>query len=593
MQGRDESAPRISRQIHSLATGTGTKRLSVTIDRSNVHLVNGHTNPPNPISVHLNQEDDTECKQTSDLRKPITKDPKSFTQNLFDTAAMKLLHFARPLEAYLQWDQSNGELQQNHSSNENRDKNSATENAAPIDQHKEGADGYVQAGHIPERESDMSLKTTLAKDLFVLNATSTNDVPDDTQPNSRHPFADSENSNDLAEAMPQSHDDSSMDTTHRPQSLSHFNSDNIAALLDTMRLCHPKLYNDNLLRQEMGRKNIPPYYAQSFYRDEAEQFEKFLAYSAQSITYVLGNVEPLLKSFLNATCSTDTSRAVSVSEFPSIVQALLMLSFVDIHPSNIFPSLWVSAGKLYLPGIARFNTSSRYGRGSGTQPYLNHASPPARLELQERLSILETCHIAKIIFAALVASVPRCEADIWLAFRKLRASGKVVPASVIPESSNDHKMIGRLITIVDAFEDDMALSLTTRLLKSLAGRHYGTRIVRDEQDDELNHHDNPRTILRLIRYVTAENPTVIVTDSEAHPTLKNGILDKPNEIRIAQGMQTPLLNIVEWLRTIILKEWDGKPHILKCSAIGAALELLSEICKQKTVTILWSMTLTL
>lgn len=528
-------------------------------------------------------KDDSEYTKTSD-RSKIKKDPKSFTQNLFDTAAMKLLQFVRLPEAYLQWAHPYGDDHKALSnSSENRDRIGATKNTAPVDQHVGGVEDPVQACYSSPKEPRVPIHMISAHDKSDSTPTLTNDIlNEDLRSDPRHSTTGSKNAGDLDRTAPQSHNETSIDPAQHPQTLSHFNLSNMMGLCHTLNACLPSSKEEIYLREEMGRTDTRPFHVHASCPHNAEQHEDLLAYSVQSITYVLGNVEPLLQSFLSADHNTNTSRTVSAYDFHSMSGAFRILSRFDVHPYSILPSLWVSAGKLYLPGIAHFIAPNK-GRGrSGTQRYLNHASSTPRMELQDYLGSLETCHIAKIILAALVASVPPCDTDMWPAICKLRASGKIVPASFVTESSNDHNMVSELLTTVHAFEDEMALSLLTRLLKSLAGRHYVTGILRNrslEQGENNNNHNYPLTFQRLVRYVTSKSPTVFIAESEARPTLKDGRLDDSGELEIAANMRVPLLSLVEWLRTVILKEWDGKPKVLKCSAIGAALELLSEMCK--------------
>ena len=52
-----------------------------------------------------------------------------------------------------------------------------------------------------------------------------------------------------------------------------------------------------------------------------------------------------------------------------------------------------------------------------------------------------------------------------------------------------------------------------------------------------------------------------------------------SDFAVTEGLETMLVVLIEWLRTVIMSEWDGQPKVLKCSAIGGALEFLSEICE--------------
>jgi hypothetical protein len=536
---------------------------------------------PEVESSHTDLKDDLECTKASEQRRPTKKDPKSFIQNLFDTAAMQLLQLAKLPETYLMWAQSNGDNQQNNSNSEHRDTNGTT-NPAPIDRHAEGSESPAQACFEQQMESKVSLLTDTAPDESTSRLMSTTNLPiDDNCPDSYQPTAGRKDVAGTENRVSQSHVDKSIEPIQHPQALSCFNRNNINALFETLNASRRSSKDETYLREDMGRTNACRFDGRASCPRNAEQFEDLLAFSIQSITYVLSNIEPLLQSFLSENPGEYGLRMVSVDSFDSMSVVFRLLNRLDVHPRGILPSLWVSAGKLYLPGIARFNAPAKEGGRLGKQRYSTNVSPTPRLESQECLGSLETCHIAKIILAALVGSVPQCDDGMWPAICKLRASGKVVPGSSVTNSSTGHKM-DELITTVHAFEDEMALSLLLRLLRSLAGRHYITDILQDQSLEQRKTdigHYHPFTFPCFVRYVTCEGPKLHVADSEIHPTLKGVGFDRLGELQVAGNRHVPLLSLVEWLRTVILKEWDGKPEVLKCSAIGAALELLSEICK--------------
>ena len=576
---RSSRSPRQSH--HHYTTEPGTRKLSVTVDKAKVHTAHGHVISPKVESSHTDLGNDLECTKASEHRRPTKKDPKSFVQNLFDTAAMQLLQLAKLPASYLMWAQSDGDNQQNNSNGEHCDTNGTT-NPTPIDRHAEGSESAAQACFQQEIEPKVSVLKDTAPDKSTSRLTSTTNMPiDDNCPHVYQPTTGKKNIAGIESTVSQSHVDASIEPIQHPQALSHFNRNNVNALSETFNAFRRSSEDDIYLREDMGRTDACRLDGCASRPPNAEKFEDLLAFSVQSITYVLSNIEPLLQSFLSEHPGQHELRTVSVDNFDSMSEVFRLLNRLDVHPRAILPSLWVIAGKLYLPGIARFNAPAKEGGRSGKQRYSNNLPSTPRAEFQECLGTLETCHIAKIILAALVGSVPQCDDGMWPAICKLRASGKVVPGSSVTNPSTDDKT-NELITIVHAFENEMALSLLLRLLRSLAGRHYITDILQDQSLEQRKNdidHDHPFTFQCFVRYVAYNDLKLHVADSGMRPTLKGVGFDTLGELQSAGNKHVPLLSLIEWLRTVILKEWDGKAEVLKCGAIGAALELLSEICK--------------
>ena len=90
---------------------------------------------------------------------------------------------------------------------------------------------------------------------------------------------------------------------------------------------------------------------------------------------------------------------------------------------------------------------------------------------------------------------------------------------------------------------------------------------------------------------------VKVNGSVTPPSLKGGFClpkDCPKRLMCkGQGGNAKNLRLIlEWMRTVIIKEWDGEPEVSKCGAVGGALEFLRYMCKEtpSTVTVKHSKT---
>ena len=598
MHGIDPNTPRNPKKSCSYqASDSSDKKLPITIDQSSVHMANGQAKSPTENRSNTKAGDGLEFGETSQGHEPSKKDPKSFTQSLFNTAAMKILQLSTyPVEYLrdLRWVNTNEEDQQNapllgidgqdnvdngNTSNDRSQacrKHSAQEQTLTDIEHEQTCHS-AHLIHDKPASNAVSMKATLHGACSgscyrgegpekVLEAREGGEK-DIVLPSTVH-------QNSLSSGLSMNMFKPLYSASYCP-SLSRLNAMNIGALLIKMESYKDFVQND-LHRQQMGRTENPLRPAAGMRHDQAMQYKSFIAYSTQSITYVLGNVEPLLQSFFYV----EPFHFIEVCGLRDMISLFRKLNRVDRPPYNIFPSLWVSAGNLYLPNIAQFNVSTNRDVLSETGSSSEALSYSADQESQAHSRTLETCHIVKIILAALMAAVPLCDAIEWRAIRLLRSSGHVMPFAISSSSPKDFDPTKDIPTTVDVFEDEMALSLVKRLLRALAGHHYTPRShvghILQQGRCEI-YQGYPGIFASVLRYLAEDHPRIAICPSAAAPTLQNGRL--VSNFAVTEGLETMLLILIEWLRTVIMSEWDGQPKVLKCSAIGGALEFLSAICE--------------
>ena len=595
---RESSPPQASDPSH--------KRLSITIDGSSVHATNEQAKPKARNRCNTQARNDLGFKEILQSQEPLKRDPKSFTQSLFNTASMKILQLSMHWAEYLRdlrWTSTIEEHQQRSPSLSNNgqdnidDGNTIKDHSQPYRkysaQEKASIDvNHEQTGRSPHLIHDKSdhcsasMEATLdgacpdscskREDLEKIlegDEGREKDIPD--RPSSRSSM----------EMFDTSHSAIVDEPSYSP-SLSHLNSINIRALLEKMESYKDFVQSDRL-RQEMGRTEDPLLHAAGTRHDQAMAYRSFLSYITQSITYVLGNMEPLFQSFFYVEPFHNAPTLVRICGLDDMVTRFRELNRIDRPPYNIFPSLWISAGNLYLPNIVRLNGSANRNASSRTQSSTEALLSGADQESQVHARTLETCHLAKIILAALIAAVPRCDKTEWRGIRLLRSSGRVMPFAKSSSSLKEYDPTGYIPNTVDVFEDEMALSLLKRLLRALVGRHYAL-ISHDEHTLQQGRREVYQGYLGIfasvLRYVADDQARISISPSAAAPTLRNGRLI--SEFAVTEGLETSLLALIEWLRTVILSEWNGKPEIPKCSAIGGALEFLSEICEHLPVLLL-------
>ena len=376
----------------------------------------------------------------------------------------------------------------------------------------------------------------------------------------------------------------------RPQALSRFTSENITSMVSVIKSAGRAVHEERQFRCFLGRAE-EPINATAFVRGNATPQDMIVAYGLQSITNVLGSTKALLRSFR---CSPSVKSSISTIQsvgFKEISGAFRTLKEIDYHPSSIFPSLWYSIGSLYLPGPVRSKSqvgktySPMRTRDSDSEYRLQGKQFESRLTETDRLNDAEAVHVVKIALAALVASVPLCSSKAWLYIQSLRASGKVAPITKGPPKSPG--TINGLFEIIDSLDNELSLALMTRLVKAIAARLCVSEISKSQglcssKVAHQSHHQ--QDILEMILDSVSDSDN---TSSLSDPSLgvlggvQDPILDSPHNLWANQTSEIPsLCIIVEWLRTVILREWDGKAEVPRWGAVGGALEFMSSICRQ-------------
>ena len=603
------ASPRASHATPTQKLASGIGPTSVPERKINVYVANGHTKTLGLELEASKAGSHQKSRNHGSIRKD--KDPKSFTQSLFDTVAMKLLHRAESSSSHLPWAPSNQKAQVVDSSNidskilEPRIDGKVSENAE-----KDVKRSLVPNTRATHRDKSTQNNTnngvaSLGSDAMSSNLASIGDIiqvstsPGESPENFKPSANDGEanlaidievkdstlNAASLPSEVPDSQSEEldvagttalqktsvSTSSHSRPlldfsaQSLSHFTRANIIALQEAKVLCGKDMHDEHWLLGLLGRTDLP---RQS---SRCGSYGDFLAYSGQSMTYILSNVDALLKSFLYCDDSNAGSKVLQPYDFPLLVDLFRKLRRIDMHPQKIFPSLWISAGRLYPTSAI---ISKRRGlTASGLDSFVFDPIPTCH---DRSLNDLEACHVVKIILAALVAYVPKCSPPSWLAVRKLHASGQVAPFVDTDISPAEQKLIGELVRILQAFENETALGLVIRFARSIDIRYHLSRARALAEDAEKNRRQFPPMFSRVLDYVNSDSLRICATNKEGQPSVKyEEWIDPEIEPITWHPKEWPI--IIEWLRAVILKEWDGEAKIAKGSAVGGALGLLLHI----------------
>lgn len=302
------------------------------------------------------------------------------------------------------------------------------------------------------------------------------------------------------------------------------------------------------------------------------------SYVDQSIYYSFSDPEAILASFkADRGGKSERARDVLSQTLPrphdldNAFRLLLRdkLTLVSDSLWEGIESLFVPPSELFHPKSPRrkpqLGTSAVGSRPSGTAPA--HTSGRPRRYLEDS----EAAHIIALSLHALVAAVPRSAAFVGFALAQMRASGCVGPDMNDSMSDDDtNELFGEMMRCVEVFENEQCLRLAGRLIRALATRIHFNEILTTTKGAE------PGIIDTLCAYLAEGRPP----DALVRKWVLGGGRGK-NLGGTGRGLEDlpwamPAV-LVEWIRTVIMKSWDGKGEVGRFGVVGSALTILQHL----------------
>ncbi|EUC49153.1 hypothetical protein COCMIDRAFT_85459 [Bipolaris oryzae ATCC 44560] len=285
----------------------------------------------------------------------------------------------------------------------------------------------------------------------------------------------------------------------------------------------------------------------------------------RSLFYTLSDAETLLLSF------RESSAAFKDSPLPHLDSHRLVISFRDWNRWNgalIFDSLCLSLEALFAPPpkltlhksprlrpLIKSAPSSRSGQVKSNSK--SETSP-------RYLSTEEAAHIVIVCIHALTSLVPTGWPHTWAQIRKLRSWGIIVPHGV----PNTDTFTDPYMDIIDELEYEPALRLASRLCRAIGTRRCFEHILNSLSDGD---EESPTTCQSLL--------DVVINHLEVVERV--ALANKRRLNRDQDGESDPgwtvTATFVEWLRTVIIKEWDSKAEINKWTSVGTAVVMLDSL----------------
>ncbi|PYH88127.1 hypothetical protein BO71DRAFT_414327 [Aspergillus ellipticus CBS 707.79] len=283
---------------------------------------------------------------------------------------------------------------------------------------------------------------------------------------------------------------------------------------------------------------------------------------AQSVFYALSNTRQVLHSFRqNAAgpCETNDS-GLDLQQLQPSLRKLLSICPRDI----IFHSLWSATETLFVPP-KELSMSGRRSRRSSYNSAAASTAPIIRRtdsEGNEYFTDAKAADVATVAIFALASSLPEVDAPTWRAILQMRAAGGVASSSDIQKLSISRASM--MVETTDILEHELALRLLDRLVRALTARLAFHEISKARQ---VYSRDLPKqrknSVLDIIVNNLSEQYSATTKDRDQTPPGAPSI-------------------IAEWLRTLLLKEWDGNPELSKSSSAGGAVQILSLLYKERS-----------
>jgi hypothetical protein len=305
--------------------------------------------------------------------------------------------------------------------------------------------------------------------------------------------------------------------------------------------------------------------------DASRRIQPVKAFVNRSLFYTLSDPETLLQSF------RDSNEAFQDSPLPHLDSARLAHSFRDWNQRNgalIFDSLSLVVEALFTrpPALDTPNPSNRKSAPNGDPKESTADKPESPIVNPRYLSNHEAAHIVMICIHALTSLVPVGWPRSWAQLRSLRSWGVVAPNA----TSNADDFLDPYMNIIDALEYEPAVRLADRLLRGIGARTCFEHIL-------VALHEDAKAPLKP-NSTTLEDGlmTLLVKHLEVVERVALDNKRKMKSINIANKEPgwTVTATFMEWLKTIIIKKWDGKLEVNKWSNVGTAVMLLHEFRKQ-------------
>ena len=159
----------------------------------------------------------------------------------------------------------------------------------------------------------------------------------------------------------------------------------------------------------------------------------------------------------------------------------------------------------------------------------------------------------------------------WRIFCRVRATGRRMPLDMIATLEAEYKSdverkvhchSAHLQSLTDAFESENALELVSKLAKAISNRVTFSEVSNTRTKQRSSKKLHQSVLQLLIQHLKDFDSDDLWPDKRQRPP--------------------PLSwTTLEWLRTIVLRDWDGQPIVRRAGAVGGALQMLAAMYEHR------------
>lgn len=328
-------------------------------------------------------------------------------------------------------------------------------------------------------------------------------------------------------------------------------------------------------REELAYMELTGSFDDSEWRYATHRQRHVFNFVAQSVFYALGSTKQILRSFRKGVndsdeVARDSSNAPTTRLDLGQLQPSLRRLFTICPWDIALHGLWAVLEKVFVPP-KELSTPPRQSRRNSTAApvsapaILRRASDPAK---DKHISDADAADIATVAFFALISCLPTMDAQTWRGLLRMRGIGTVASNADVHKLPSESA--GLIVEVTDKLEHELALRLVNRLVRALTARMAYNGI---SKACKVYTRDSPKQRKSNILDFVMDNL------SEHHDISVSGVDNQD----LASGLIQPSASalIVEWIRTLFLREWDGKPEVARSSAAGGAIQILASMYKER------------
>ncbi|PNY25920.1 Ubiquitin-protein ligase E3A [Tolypocladium capitatum] len=343
-------------------------------------------------------------------------------------------------------------------------------------------------------------------------------------------------------------DDSSWINYPLPQSLRRLNVELVDFICDTFQEDHtsekqffgPLQASETFPRPQNGKEKL----VRRCRPGHAVPRTQWKAFNEQTIFDVLSNPRSLVQSF------TKDGKL-----YDSHTLWYCMLRMTRVAPSLVLHSLWMAARSLFVPPESLRKVRSQTGNLFG-----GNMTP---------LSNFEAGCVMSVCLHALVAAAP-CVSDSKTLYEmsRVRSLGLVVAGS----GAAARQPPSMCLEYEDVFSNDVAQRLARRVFCAITARRCFAEIA----DCDFSVQDTG-TDLDVLRPLLGQLDLV--------STGPVRILEFAPVERLLHETRVPTL-LLDWARTVLLREWDGQPEFSSDGPFHGALSLMATLYDNRNILLL-------